>query len=470
MEISSHKDLILKKFNKKFDELEKGSLEDFLIENEEKINELWDKLNKKGSLYLADFYKKNIKSKRRWVKSELEKPNSTFSQEYNMIVTAYKKAKKDSKEDIFRELYSCENPEEYYKKYEKKFSEWTNQDSFFLDFPYIKSKRMSAIRPAVCIDIVSYLLTLKNGENIIKVPIMLGEIPEDTTNRIKFEEKDMTNKEEIDKQLYYNDKTGEEISLTINKKEYLLFMLGTAITEVDEAIVTEIVKQVQVFNSLDRDILQYVLYQTKEIYTAEIIERELGEIVSAIGRKNTSFNREAVKKSLYKLGTSGYRKNGQFIGRFFSVKLSKSSETEYKTIVRIYLDGMLREIILNNNTFNFYADKFNLLSKDAQKILINIQNERILRVLNKNEDLFSNKTYEEFRRAIYFKNARTIKPRVLSALDELIKYKMAIKSYEIIDKYEIRLEFFEFSRKDIALITGKDFKYGDFVDGSYDVH
>lgn len=474
MGIDLYKDRILDKFGAKFLEISKGTLEDFLIENEEKIKTLFNKLNQKGDLYLNDFNKKNHKSKKRWVNSELDKSNSSFSNEIRIANELYGKLKEESNEELFEKIYSCKNPEEYLEKNKQKLLDWKERNNFFIDFPYIKSKRMSAIRPAICSDIVTYLLNIKKeeGKSIIKVPIMLREIPEDTTNRIKMWNKkdEIDDEDDIDKQIYYNEETGEEISLTIKKNEYLSFFSGGGITELDKEIRTEIVKQLKIFNSLDRDILQYVLLQTREIYTADIIERDLGDIAVSIGRKNSESNQADIKKSLYKLGSSGYSKNGKFVGRFFSVKIIPVKDKNgFRDVARIYVDGMLREVILTNNTFNFYADKFNLLSKDAQKILITLQNERILRVLDNNQDLFSVKTLNDFKKAIYFQSKRTMKPRIISALDELVKHKMGVKSYEIVDKYEIKLEFFRFPEQDIKLITGKDFKYGDFVDGSYDL-
>lgn len=477
MGISLYRDRILDKFGAKFLEINKGTLEDFLIDNEENIIILFNKLNQKGDLYLNDFNKKNDKSKKRWVSSELDKINSSFFNEVRMANDLYEKLKKESNEEIFEKIYFCKNPEEYLGKNKQKLLDWSERSSFFIDFPYIKSKRMSAIRPAICNDIVVYLLNISKQEDksIIKIPYMLQEIPEDTTNRIKvWNKKDEINDkdeiEDIDKQIYYNEETGEKISLTIKKNEYLSFFSGGGITELDREIRTEIVKQLKVFNSLDRDILQYVLLQTREIYTADTIERDLGDIAISIGKKNNESNQKNIKNSLYKLGSSGYSKNGKFVGRFFSVKIIPVKDKHgFREVARIYVDGMLREVILTNNTFNFYTDKFNLLSKDAQKILITLQNERILRVLDDNQDLFLLKTLSDFKKAIYFQNKRTMKPRIISALDELVKYKMGVKSYEIVDKYEIRLEFFRFPEQDIKLIKGKDFKYGDFVDGSYDL-
>lgn len=477
MGIDLYRNSILDKFGNKFMGINKGTLDDFLKENEDHIMTIFNKLNQKGDLYLNDFNKKNDKSKKRWVASELDKSASSFSSEIRMANELYEKLKEKSNEELFRNIYFCENPTEYKEKNKQKLIDWNNRESFFIDFPYIKSKRMSAIRPAICNDIVIYLLNIckEKDKSIIKVPYMLQEIAEDTTNRIKIWNKkdeidDRDEVEDIDKQIYYNEETGEEISLTIKKNEYVSFFSGGAITELDREIRIEIVKQLKVFNSLDRDILQYVLLQTREIYTADIIERDLVEIALAIGKKNNESNQKNIKNSLYKLGSSGYSRNGKFVGRFFSVKIIPVKDKNgFREVARIYVDGMLREVILTNNTFNFYADKFNLLSKDAQKILITLQNERILRVLDNNNDLFSLKTLNDFKKAIYFQSKRTMKPRIISALDELVKYKMGIKSYEIVDKYEIKLEFFRFQEQDIKLITRKDFKYGDFVDGSYDL-
>lgn len=474
MIINKYRNRLIDKFGAKYKEVTGQGIEDFLDNNLDKISDIFMKLYKQKDLYLSDFQKRVEKTMRRWVKAEIDKENSSLYKEFKIATELYNKIKDTSPKGIFENIYNCDTPEELLKKNKEKLLKWKADKEYFLDFPYIKEKRLSAIKPAVCNDIIVYLLNIYGEEekDIVKVPSMLQEIPEDTTNRVKVgSKKDVIEDEStVNKQVYYNEDTGEEISFTIDKNEYLSFLSGGAVTELDKEIRTEMFKQLKVFNSLDRDLLQYVLQQTKELYSADKIERDLSEIVLATGRKNNKTARDDVKNALYKLGSSGYKKDGKFVGRFFSVRIEPVKDKQhFKDVVHIYIDGMLREVILSNNTFNFYADNFNLLSKDAQKILISLQNERILRVLNNNPDLFTRKTFSDFKKVIYFNNKRTIKQRILSALDELVKYKMSIKNYRLIDKYEVEIEFFKFAERDIILITGEDFKYGDFVDGSYDL-
>lgn len=474
MNINSYKKEIIKEFSDKFYKITGGDFEKFLEKNESSIWDLFKKIYEDKSLYLTDFLKKNYKSKKRWIKSELEKDSSPYFKKINTATQLYNELKGSSKESIFEDIYFCKNPEELIKKSTDELIEWKTRDSYFIDFPYIKYKRTTAIYPAICNDVIVYLLNIadENIKEIVKVPLMLKEIPEDTTNKIKaLNEDNLIEEETISKQIYFDDVTGEEVSLTLAKNEYLSFYSkGGAVTELDIEIRNEIIKQLKIFNSLDRAILQYLIQQKEEIYKADRIERTIDDITISLGKKNTKANRDAVTDSLSKLGSSGYSKNGKFVGRFFALKIEPIKEGKReKKIAYIYIDGMLREVLLSNATFNFYAESFNLLSKDAQKILIILQSERMIRVVNNNPDLYDVKSFSYFKKAIYFTNKRTMKQRILSALDELVQYKMGIKDYHVINKYEVKLEYFKFQEEDIKLITGENFKYGDFVDGRYDV-
>ena len=472
MGLVEYKGKIIERFGKRYFEITGKNFEEFFDKNLNKIEETLNKIYSEGDLYLSDYEKVCDKTRQRWVKAEILKDDSQLNKEIKTSKEFYKKTQNESTEDLFRQAYKCENPEEFHREMVECLKEWKKERKCFLEFPYIKSKKITAINPAVRNDIIKYAFNLyeKEDKAIIKVPLIMKDIPEDTTNRGKLwrEEDVLSDDNTENRRVFFNKDTKEEVALSIDKRDYLSFFSSSPETELDVEIRTEIIKKIKVFNSLDRELLQYVLQQNKELYSADKIVRDISEIVEAIGRVVNKSNRKAVKESLYKLGATGYSKNGEFVGRFFSVRMFKVDVKKVqKDVAHIFIDGMLREIILRNQTFNFYADKFNILSNDAQKILVDLQSERMLRVLNNNPDLFVVRTFTDFRRVIYFNNKKTIKARITAALDELVKNKMGIKSYELIDKYTARIEFYRFAEKDIKLITGENFEYGDFVDGSY---
>lgn len=458
MIVSEFKKEIIQNIEIKFDKVFKDEdFSDFLKKNADKIEKTIKEISV-DEMYIKEFLKKNERTRNRWIQYEKNEGNSVMNQELEFSKKLYNKDIKS-----FKSIYHCEDVNSLKNKLYSALEKWKKEDRYFLDYPYVSAKNVNAKRKGAINDVIEYIiLKLNKSRDIVLIPSMLKDIPEDTTNRIKFTNP-IIEGNSISQNLY----EGKQISLNIDKAQYLTLTYNEGLSEDNKLLLNEIKKKLKVFNSLDREILQYILQQTKEIYSNDKIDRYVADITVAIGKANTKLNRKAVKDTLLKLGNSGYSKENKFVGRFFSIKFEKEIKGKIeRDLVHIYIDGLLRDIILKNSTISFYADKFNLLSKDAQKILINIQNERIIRVLNNNNSLTENKTLSDFREAIYFKSSRGMKDRVVAALNELKEHKMAIKNYKN-EKYNFYIEYYKFSEKDIEIIKGSKADY--IEDGHKDI-
>lgn len=406
------------------------------------------------------------KIKIRWVESEIEKSSSELNKLISAANSVYdgliklKSVSNDNSiniEEQFKSIYSgCKDPKEYREMLEEELYKWRDdfQSSFF-SYKYIKHRNIKSINAATRNDIIKLAEKLIRSSDItteVMVPSSWDKIQEEPTGKVVMEKNYKGERVQV---LYSAENTTESITFEVNEDAFIEYVKAD---KVDKAIKEEVEKQLNVFSSFDRRVLTYILNQ-KELYTQDgKMHRSIADIAKSVCGKNTKPYKEKIKHSLWLLASCVYKHTGAFSGGgFFSLRYETVPLGEKGLITREYvhilINPIYKDYILKNQVIRFYANIYNNLSDIAQRLLISFQTERISMVFSENTNTVTCKTIADFERMILFKSTRGTKNKIISALNELVDNRIAVKSYKLINKYEFEITYYPFTQEAVGSIT-----------------
>lgn len=465
------------KYKHKFQIIVQDDFSQFLKSLEEDILVVIDK--GKQEIYRKKLKRSRYMIKKRWYDALFEGENSPLKDEIEYTKSQFLKYKAGLlSRDEASSVEKIKDIKKYEKALEQVFDTWLNNINIDItSFRYLETKNKRSLISAFKSDMLHFCMNNDPNEikEITRVPSIIGEIPIDTKNRSKFVEKDVSHEElenqletssTIDKLLYVDESTHENLILQIEKDT--LFRLNAGENVEDSVTKIAILKSLKTFNDLDKKIILYFYNHFTEIYSGKRIEKYISQIVEDLGLYNGKKNRDAVTESIAKIASMNVSQSyGEKVGVFAKFFSAVITEEDGRRKVQVSLDGIIEDVIIKDNTINFYKGVYDSLSEDAQQLAVMLQKSRIRLVLEGKGNT-EVKTPLEFSRSIFWGTKRVDlqMKRILNGLEELKNKGVVVRSYFKNRRYDIEIEYIPFVDDDIKMIRSSDFKTGALIEGA----
>ncbi|MPQ44912.1 hypothetical protein [Clostridium tarantellae] len=444
--------------------------------NDKSINEILIRNLKRTIIY----------TKRNWNKKLINDEKSALNKELTFVNLEYEKVNSGilSNEE-FIEKFKKSNINNYKKDIIKKLKEWeTNEDILLTEYPYLYDRQKRSIKVAFKNDILKLSIDYFKDVKVTRVPSIIGDIAIDTTNRIDFlnsTDKDKIDMQDytsfnstIDKLIYSDVDQQQELLLQLEHETFMKIKNGEGVSNVGDMVTKmAILKTLKTFNNFDKKIILYFYQHFYEVLSGKKIEKYISDIVEELGFKNQTRYRNMVEDSIAKIASMkiSYKFKGHSInGVFFEAKIE---ELEGRKKATVYLSGIIEDVIIKDNTINFYDDLYNNLSADSQQLAVMLQKNR-MKLAIEEKGYSENITLMEFSRSIFWGTKRIDiqRKRIISALDELKLKNVVIYDYYYDKKgYCFNIEYIPFNQDNINKIQSREFKYGNIIEGTvYEVH
>lgn len=471
-EISSKfKDKYTKLVDKDFDLFYESLSGDIKNINDKSINYILIKNLKRSIVY----------TKRNWNKKLISDAKSVLNTEIAFMEMQYGQVKGGiiSKE-AFKKKFNTDSVDEYKKNVLEHLKKWEkDEDELLTNYPYLYDKNKHSLKTAFKNDILSLSIDFFRDIKVTRVPTIIGEIPIDTTNRIDFlSDKDKSNIDQkdysefnstIDRLIYSDSNTQQELLLTLEHETFIKLKNGEEVSNVGDIVAKmAILKTLKTFNNFDKKIILYFYKHFYEMLSGKKIEKYISDIVEELGLKNQTKYRDMVENSIAKIASMkiSYNFEGHSInGVFFEAKIENSEGRKKATV---YLSGIIEEVIIKDNTINFYDNVYNSLNADAQQLAVMLQKNRMKLALEKS-NYIQNITLMEFSRTIFWGTKRIDiqRKRIIAALDQLKLKSVVIHDYKYDKKtYSFNVEYIQFTPDNINKIQSREFKYGNIIEGA----
>lgn len=476
-DIKKYYEALDSKYKHKYQYIVKDDFGQFLKSLEEDILSVIDP--NRQEIYKKKLKKSRYMIKKRWYDSLFEGQNTPLKEEIEFTKTQFLKYKAgilSEKESSFVE--KIKDVRAYEKALEQSCNTWLNNINIDItSFRYLETKNKRSLVSAFKSDMLNFCINNDPNEikEITRVPSIIGEIPIDTKNRSKYVEKDINFDEieiqlesnsTIDKLLYVDESTHESLILQIEKDT--LFRLNAGENVEDSVTKIAILKSLKTFNDLDKKIIIYFYNHFTELYSGKRIEKYISQIVDDLGLHQGKKNRDAVTESIAKIAsmnvTQSYGEKVGVFAKFFSAVITEESG---RRKVQVSLDGIIEDVIIKDNTINFFKGVYDSLSEDAQQLAVMLQKSRIRLVLEGKGNT-ETKTPLEFSRSIFWGTKRVDlqMKRILNGLEELKNKGVVVRSYFKNKRYDIEIEYIPFVDDDIKIIRSSDFKTGALIEGA----
>lgn len=438
---------------------------------DKRVNEILIKNLKRSTVY----------TKRNWNKKLVEDKKSAFNKEIDFVQVLYDQLKgKLITQEEFSNKFNAKSVQEYRKKILDKLDEWERDENKLLtDYPYLNDRQKRSIRTAFKNDILKLSINHFKDVKIMRVPSIMSDIAIDTTNRIDFlskKDKEIIDQEDytafsstIDKLLYSDTDSQQQLLLQLEHETFIKIKNGEEVSNVGDMVAKmAILKTIKTFNNFDKKIILYFYQHFYEVLSGKKIEKYISNIVEDLGLKNQTKYRDMVENSIAKIASMkiSYNFEGHSInGVFFEAKIE---EVEGRRKATVYLSGIIEDVIIKDNTINFYDNVYNNLSADAQQLAVMLQKDRMKLALEK-KGYKQNISLMEFSRAIFWGTKRIDlqRKRIISALEELKLKNVVIKDYLYEKKnYMFNIEYIKFAEQDSDKLHRGDFRYGNIIEGA----
>ncbi|MGL4772223.1 MAG: hypothetical protein ACRC2K_01540 [Clostridium sp.] len=470
---------IKEKFEKKFKKLVKEDFElfydslrgDMISLKDKRVNDILIKNLKRTILY----------TKRNWNKKLKTDSKSSLNRDLAFVKSEYGKVLSGSMTKFdFKRKYGVENFEGYKEYILNKIEQWEkDEDALLSDYPYIYDKQKRSIKIGFKNDILRLSTIHAKQIKITRVPSIISDIAIDTTNRIDFlskkekEEIDSKNlkgiSQTIDKLLYSDEDSQDELLLRLEHETFIKIKNGDEASGVGDMVAKmAILKTIKTFNNFDKRIILYFYQHFYELISGKKIEKYISDIVEDLGYKNQTKYREMVENSIAKIASMkiSYNFEGHSInGVFFEAKIEEADGRRKATV---YLSGIIEDVIIKDNTINFYDNVYSNLSADAQQLAVMLQKNRMKLALEK-KGCEQNIYLMEFSRAIFWGTKRIDlqRKRIIAALEELKAKSVVIWDFIYEKKnYNFRIEYIKFTEQDSNRILNEEFRYGNIIEGA----
>lgn len=439
--------------------------------NDKKINYILIKNLKRSIVY----------TKRNWNKKLISDVNSTLNKEFAFIDLQYEQVNRGliSKQE-FKKKFNTDNIEDYKNIILNNLKLWEkDEDKLLTEYPYLYDKNRHSLKTAFKNDILSLSINFFKDIKVTRVPTIIGEIPIDTTNRIDFlsdRYKDSIDQNDysefnstIDRLIYSDINKQQEMLLILEHETFIKIKNGEEVFNVGDMVAKmAILKTLKTFNNFDKKIILYFYKHFYEMLSGKKIEKYISDIVEELGLKNQTKYREMVENSIAKIASMkiSYNFEGHSInGVFFEAKLENVDGRKKATV---YLSGIIEEVIIKDNTINFYDNVYNSLNADAQQLAVMLQKNRMKLALEKS-NYEQNITLMEFSRNIFWGTKRIDiqRKRIIESLNQLKLKKVVIHDYQYDKKtYSFNIEYIPFTEDNINKIQSREFKYGNIIEGT----
>lgn len=465
------KEKYIKLVDEQFDEFYNSLRRDMKALQDKRVNEILIKNLKRSIVY----------TKRNWNKKLIEDNKSAFNKEMTFVEVLYDQLKgKLITPEEFQNKFHAKSVSDYKKKIVEKLEEWERDENKLLtDYPYLYDRQKRSIKTAFKNDILRLSINHFKDIKIMRVPSIMSDIAIDTTNRIDFltkKEKEFIDQEDytafsstIDKLLYSDTDRQQELLLQLEHETFIKIKNGEEVNNVGDMVAKmAILKTIKTFNNFDKRIILYFYQHFYEVISGKKIEKYISSIVEDLGLKNQTKYRDMVENSIAKIASMkiSYNFEGHSInGVFFEAKIE---EVDGRRKATVYLSGIIEDVIIKDNTINFYDNVYNNLSADAQQLAVLLQKERMRMALEK-LGYSQNISLMEFSRAIFWGTKRIDiqRKRIITALEELKLKNVVIDDFTYEKKtYAFNIHYIKFAEQDSDKLLNGDFRYGNIIEGA----
>lgn len=410
-------------------------------------------------------------TKRRWIKIIMNDKLSSLNKDISAAEISYKKVKgEEIPISKFEDFFGAKDIDQYKQKKLKELNNWMKDDNLYLtDFKYLEEMKMKSITSAFKYDIyLYYLLDLQKQDDfkekisITKVPIILSELPIDTSCKVDYlseaqknnlyEDFDIDIVATLDKLILLEGNEQDEILMRLEKKTYLEIKKGGNPDKfLDMMTQIALLKSIKYLNSFDTRIINYYYNHFENVLTGTPIDKSVYEIAKDLNLPNTTQYYNLIEDSIAKIGSinmtyvmEGNRLFGNLLGC-----MMYTAENGIKR-VKVYLGSILQDLVVKDSAFEYDKDVYNNLSGISQQLAVWLQKRRYKLAINKfanTEDI----PIKFFSNAIYFntKRADRIRKRIVDSLEELKTNNLIIKNYKYNKRLDcIEIEYIELTTKE----------------------
>lgn len=387
-----------------------------------------------------------LKNKTQLLKDTLEQATTTFNSDSVAFNLTYNVSTLEELKAVMSKIINIT---------EEKLISWSKDDnSYFGDFEYLKSKNRKQLVPAFQSDFNWFILNyIKNNLDTdigLSMPIVMSDIPVDLGGRRKVLLTDMNRVTVIvnnKAQLKYQDiekYKDTQISTYVDSKYIKEYCLNNAFKHI---------------NALDKKILSFILSKRKsDFFETRIITIDIIDIVKYVYASSNTRNYSTVRESIEKMksidmqytinGHTGILSNIFVEVRYNDIEIDNS--IQFGNTATIYVSSLIIDQFMAAQTIIIYGEKVAETSPEAFSYICALQGRRMKRYAENHitvEDILPY-SFFQVRFRLSDKRKKMHLANIKSNLKEVQSMNILIKNFsQVADTFHV--EYYPLTEKEI---------------------